>query len=91
MKRYDLYWCLGGLALGLLIALTTLMEQGFAVNSFNAGRLTGNVLGDASQALASFDKTGHKGDGIIVSCKGLLRVDFSADFVFYRARSGAAG
>ncbi len=40
--------------------------------------LTGNVLGDASQALASFDKTGHKGDGIIVSCKGLLRVDFSA-------------
>ncbi len=45
MKRYDLYWCLGGLALGLLIALTTLMEQGFAVNSFNAGRLTGNVLG----------------------------------------------
>jgi hypothetical protein len=41
-------------------------------------QLTGNVLGDASQALASFDKTGHKGDGIIVSCKGLLRVDFSA-------------
>jgi anti-anti-sigma regulatory factor len=40
--------------------------------------LTGNVLGDASQALASFDRTGHKGDGIIVSCKGLLRVDFSA-------------
>jgi len=40
--------------------------------------LNGNVLGDASQALASFDKTGHKGDGIIVSCKGLLRVDFSA-------------
>ena len=40
--------------------------------------LSGNVLGDASQALASFDRTGHKGDGIIVSCKGLLRVDFSA-------------
>ncbi|MDO8285380.1 MAG: STAS domain-containing protein [Rhodoferax sp.] len=40
--------------------------------------LTGNVLGDASQALASFDRTGHRGDGIIVSCKGLLRVDFSA-------------
>ncbi len=45
MTRTDLFWCLGGLVLGLLIAGTTLMEQGFAVNSFNAGRLTGNVLG----------------------------------------------
>jgi hypothetical protein len=45
VTRYDLGWCLGGLALGLLIALTTLMEPGFAINSFNAGRLTGNVLG----------------------------------------------
>jgi hypothetical protein len=45
MTRYDLYWCLGGLVLGLLIAMTTLQEKGFAVDSFNAGRLTGNVLG----------------------------------------------
>jgi ABC-type transporter Mla MlaB component len=40
--------------------------------------LKGNVLGDATQALAGFDTTGPKGDGIIVSCKGLVRVDFSA-------------
>ncbi len=45
MKRYDMLWCLGGLVLGLLIAMTTMMEQGFAIDSFNAGRLTGNVLG----------------------------------------------
>jgi hypothetical protein len=45
MARYDLFWCLGGLALGLLIALTTLLEQDFAINSFNAGLLTGNVIG----------------------------------------------
>jgi len=40
--------------------------------------LKGNVLGDATQSLAGFDTTGHRGDGIIVSCKGLIRVDFSA-------------
>lgn len=45
MKRYDLWWCLAGLVLGILIALTTTMEQRFAVDPFNAGRLTGNVLG----------------------------------------------
>jgi hypothetical protein len=45
LTRYDFSWCLGGLVLGLLIALTTLNEAGFALNSFNAGRLTGNVLG----------------------------------------------
>ena len=45
MKRYDMLWCLGGLVIGLLIAMTTMMEQGFAIDSFNAGRLTGNVLG----------------------------------------------
>jgi len=40
--------------------------------------LKGNVLGDASQALAEFDAANHQGEGIVVSCKGLLRVDFSA-------------
>jgi anti-anti-sigma regulatory factor len=40
--------------------------------------LKGNVLGDATQALAGFDTAGHGGDGIIVSCRGLIRVDFSA-------------
>lgn len=45
MTRQDFHWCLGGLVLGLLIALTTLRESGFALSPFNAGRLTGNVLG----------------------------------------------
>ncbi len=40
--------------------------------------LKGEVLGDATNALAGFDATGHHGDGIVVSCKGLIRVDFSA-------------
>lgn len=40
--------------------------------------LNGEVLGDATQALAGFDTAGHAGDGIVVSCKGLIRVDFSA-------------
>lgn len=40
--------------------------------------LKGEVLGDATQALAGFDTAGHSGDGIVVSCKGLIRVDFSA-------------
>jgi len=40
--------------------------------------LKGNVLGDATQALTGFDAAGYKGDGIVVSCRGLIRVDFSA-------------
>jgi hypothetical protein len=40
--------------------------------------LNGNVLGDATQALAGFDAAGRYGDGIVVSCRGLVRVDFSA-------------
>jgi hypothetical protein len=40
--------------------------------------LKGEVLGDATQALAGFDVAGHHGDGILVSCRGLIRVDFSA-------------
>jgi hypothetical protein len=40
--------------------------------------LKGNVLGDATQVLTGFDMTGRKGDGIVVACRGLIRVDFSA-------------
>ncbi len=40
--------------------------------------LKGNVLGDATHAFDEFDAAQHKGDGIVVSCKGLVRVDFSA-------------
>ncbi len=40
--------------------------------------LKGNVLGDATQVLTGFDMAGRKGDGIVVSCRGLIRVDFSA-------------
>jgi anti-anti-sigma regulatory factor len=40
--------------------------------------LKGNVLGDATQALNSFDPGAHPGEGIVVSCRGLVRVDFSA-------------
>ena len=40
--------------------------------------LKGSVLGDATQALSDFAATGHSGAGIIVSCRGLTRVDFSA-------------
>jgi anti-anti-sigma regulatory factor len=40
--------------------------------------LKGEVLGDATQALAGFDAAEHGGDGVVVSCTGLVRVDFSA-------------
>jgi hypothetical protein len=40
--------------------------------------LKGNVLGDATQVLNSFDPGAHQGEGIVVSCRGLIRVDFSA-------------
>jgi anti-anti-sigma regulatory factor len=40
--------------------------------------LKGNVLGDATQVLTGFDMAGRKGDGIVVACRGLIRVDFSA-------------
>jgi anti-anti-sigma regulatory factor len=40
--------------------------------------LKGNVLGDATQALAGFSIAGSNGNGIIVSCRSLIRVDFSA-------------
>jgi anti-anti-sigma regulatory factor len=40
--------------------------------------LTGSVLGDATHAFDAFEATEHRGDGIVVSCKGLVRVDFSA-------------
>ena len=41
-------------------------------------KLMGNVLGDATHAFDGFDATEHRGEGIVVSCKGLIRVDFSA-------------
>ena len=40
--------------------------------------LKGNVLGDATHAFDEFDAAENKGEGIVVSCKGLVRVDFSA-------------
>ena len=40
--------------------------------------LRGNVLGDATQALAEFNAAGRTGDAIVVCCKALIRVDFSA-------------
>ena len=45
MTRSDLYWCLGGLVVGLLIAASTLQSRGFVLNSFNLGQLMGNVIG----------------------------------------------
>lgn len=45
MTRHDLYWCLGGLALGGLIALSTFQQRGFAGGAFDTGRMTGNVVG----------------------------------------------
>jgi ABC-type transporter Mla MlaB component len=40
--------------------------------------LRGEVLGDATQALAGMDGTHRSGDAIVVSCSALVRVDFSA-------------
>ena len=40
--------------------------------------LKGEVLGDATEALGAFDPSAHDGDTILVSCKALVRVDFSA-------------
>ena len=44
MTRNDLYWCLGGLAVGGLIAAQTWQQVGGRLTWFNAGQLTGNVL-----------------------------------------------
>lgn len=44
MTRNDLYWCLGGLAVGGLIAAKTYQQVGGALTSFNTGQMTGNVL-----------------------------------------------
>jgi ABC-type transporter Mla MlaB component len=40
--------------------------------------LRGEILGDATQALANMGETGQAGDRVYVSCQGLVRVDFSA-------------
>jgi len=45
MTRYDLYWCLGGLIPGLIIAYGTMHRAGFSYSSFEMGQLTGNVVG----------------------------------------------
>ncbi len=40
--------------------------------------LRGEVLGDATQALAGLEGERRSGDAIVVSCRALVRVDFSA-------------
>ena len=40
--------------------------------------LRGDVLGDATQALAGLESTQDEGGRIVVSCRHLIRVDFSA-------------
>lgn len=40
--------------------------------------LRGDVLGDATQALAGLDAARDEGGRIVVSCRSLIRVDFSA-------------
>jgi len=40
--------------------------------------LKGQVVGDATQALAGLEAVGRGGSRIVVSCVGLVRVDFSA-------------
>ena len=41
-------------------------------------RLSGSVLGDATHALSGLTKTEWSGENIVISCRGLIRVDFSA-------------
>ena len=45
MTRNDVYWCLAGLVIGLLIAMSTLRGKGFVMDPFHLGQLTGNVIG----------------------------------------------
>jgi len=40
--------------------------------------LKGQVVGDATQALAGLEAVGRGGSRVVVSCSGLVRVDFSA-------------
>jgi anti-anti-sigma regulatory factor len=40
--------------------------------------LRGEILGDATQALAALDSSGGQGENIVISCAALVRVDFSA-------------
>jgi hypothetical protein len=52
-----------------------------ALDSAGAGHLlelTGHVLGDATKALATLDGACQSGERVVVSCRGLVRVDFSA-------------
>lgn len=52
MTRYDLYWCLGGLVPGLIIAYGTMQRARFGYSSFEMGEVTGNVLGPVLLAFA---------------------------------------
>lgn len=45
MSKSDLTWCLVGLVIGLLIAMTTLQAPNFKFDSFHLGQLVGNVIG----------------------------------------------
>lgn len=40
--------------------------------------LRGEILGDATQALAALDGSGSRSENIVISCAALVRVDFSA-------------
>jgi anti-anti-sigma regulatory factor len=40
--------------------------------------LTGQVVGDATQALVGLEAVGRGGSRVVVACAGLVRVDFSA-------------
>jgi anti-anti-sigma regulatory factor len=40
--------------------------------------LRGEILGDATQALAALESSGGQGESIVISCAALVRVDFSA-------------
>jgi ABC-type transporter Mla MlaB component len=40
--------------------------------------LRGEILGDATQALAALDRSGSQSENVVISCAALVRVDFSA-------------
>jgi anti-anti-sigma regulatory factor len=44
----------------------------------SASELRGEVLGDATRALASLGEVNEVGAQLVVSCRNLVRVDFSA-------------
>ena len=54
------------------------VPMGFDSGASQVLELQGEVLGDASQALARLNEGGPRSGPIVVSCQGLVRVDFSA-------------